>query len=237
MRRFVPLVLLLASSAAAQEPAELRAARSLAAAGRTDSARTLLRRLAIEQSNSPWADDALLELATMALSGGNPVAAYDLAGRVRSDYPGSELRPRAALLAGRAAIEASDARTGCALLDSAVAEAADDIELANAIGFHRSRCPALLAAPVVPRPRPDAGLARADSAAFGVQVAAARSDAEAQRLAQRLRAAGHAPQVQRGDDGLTRVRVGPYRSRAEADSVARVLRDFADGAPFVVRMP
>ena len=224
-------LLVLAAALGAQEPAALRSARAHAAAGRTDSARSILRRLVIEQSNSPWADDALLDLARLMVSAGNPVAGYEYAVRLRSDYPGSELRAQAALAGGRAAVEAADPRTGCALLDSALAEAQDDVELTNEIGFHRSRCPALLAGPLVPRP------ADTVTAGYGVQVAAARSESEARRLAQLLQARGHPALLQRGDDGLTRVRIGPFRTRAEADSVAQVVRSLADGNPFIVRMP
>src|SRR3972149_2156131 len=89
-----------------------------------DSAERALRRVAIEFSTSRWADDALLQLAQLAMAAGNPASALTLAERPRRDYPGSELRARAGFWAGRAGFDVGGARAACALLDSAQAEAA-----------------------------------------------------------------------------------------------------------------
>lgn len=228
----------IAPAARAQDSLSFRAAQDLAAAGRTDSARVLLRRIVIENANSPWADDALLRLAQIAYAAGNPVLALDLASRLRTDYPGSELRTRAALWGGRAAFDAGEPRIACALLDSAMLETGADIEHANQVAFYRARCTGFAAAPAVPAGAPTADSApAAPRAGFEVQVAAARSDADARRIARVFETAGHTVRVAHGADGFTRVRIGPFTTREEADAAARAARTLAGGAPFVVPVP
>jgi cell division septation protein DedD len=133
-----------------------------------DSAERDLRRIAIEYPTSRWAPDALLQLAQLAMAAGNPVSAFALAERLRSDYPDSELRPQAAFWAGRAAFDLGEARAACALLDSARTEGAADIEFMNRVAFYRSRCgtvpPASGAgpgAPSAPQPAPTENPSRA----------------------------------------------------------------------------
>lgn len=117
-----------------------------------DSAERDLRRIAIEFPTSRWADDAILHLTQLAMAAGNPASAFALAERLRGDYPESDLRPRAAFWAGRAAFDLGDPRGGCALLDTARTEASADIEFVNQVAFYRSRCTALAgAAPPVPQ--------------------------------------------------------------------------------------
>ena len=111
-----------------------------------DSAERDLRRIALEYPTSRWADDALMHLAQLAMAAGNPVSAFALAERLRSDYPESDLRPRAAFWAGRAAFDLGDPRGGCALLDTARTEASADVEFVNQVAFYRSRCTALVGA-------------------------------------------------------------------------------------------
>ncbi len=132
----------------------------LAASG--DSAERDLRRVAIEYSTSRWADQALLQLAQLAMAAGNSPGALQLAERLRTDYPTSTLRGRAALWAGRAAFEAGDPATACALLDSARTESVGDVEFLNQVAFYRSRCSAVVAAP-----QPDTSHAAAPPAPKG----------------------------------------------------------------------
>jgi TolA-binding protein len=112
-----------------------------------DSAENDLRHVALDYSNSKWADDALLQLAELAMAAGNPTSALELAQRLRSDYPGSALRPQAALWGGRAAFDLGDPVAACGLLDSARAEGGDDIEFENRVAFYRSRCTAAVLQP------------------------------------------------------------------------------------------
>ena len=203
-----------------------------------DSAERDLRRVALEYSGSAWADDALLQLSQLALTAGNPASALALAGLVRSDYPDSDLRPRAALWAARAAFEVGEPRTACALLDSARTEGAADIEFVNQVAFYRARCTASVLAPPVTAPDTGSRLPPpASRPRFEVQVAAATTDAAAQDVVRRLARAGHEARVVPGDNGVLRVRMGPYATQLAADSAARGARALVGGTPFVVRLP
>ncbi|MFI5278882.1 MAG: SPOR domain-containing protein [Gemmatimonadales bacterium] len=219
-----------------------------------DSAERDLRRVAIEYSGSKYADDALLQLSQLALAAGNPASALDLSTRLRSDYPGSDLRARAALWAARASFQVGEPRRACMYLDTAKTEAASDVEFVNQVHFYEARCTAaVLAAPppdssAAPA-RPDSATTAASSAAaapapavaasrgFEVQVAAARSSREAQAMVRRLTQAHRAAHVVTGADGLYRVRVGPFSSLPAADSAAKALRRIVGGSPFPVRAP
>lgn len=214
-----------------------------------DSAERDLRRVAIEYSTSPWADQALLQLAQLALAAGNPPSALQLAERLRSDYPTSTLRGRAALWAGRAAFEVGDPATACALLDSARTESPGDVEFLNQVAFYHGRCAGVAAAP-----RPDTAhpvapaaadtarpAARTDSAStsrsparFEVQLTATRSSRTAQALLDRLTGAGQQGRIVKGSDGLLRVRAGPFTTEAEASAAATRLKRSFGGHPFVV---
>lgn len=213
-----------------------------------------LRRVALEFSTSAWADDALLQLSQLALAAANPAAAYDLAARLRSDYPGSDLRPRAALWGARAAFDVGEPRRACALLDSARAEAAGDVEFQNRVAFYRARCTARVTAPPV-RPAPDSGPApvvRTDTAPRGradtvraapattstwdVQVAAVQTESAARDIVRRLGDLGRRARTLRSE-GLYRVRVGPYPTREAAEAAIGTIRQRVGGDPFVVRTP
>jgi septal ring-binding cell division protein DamX len=220
-----------------------------------DSAESDLRHVALDYSNSKWADDALLQLAELAMAAGNPTSALQLAQRLRGDYPGSVLRPRAALWGGRAAFDLGDPVAACALLDSARTEGGDDVEFENQVAFYRSRCTAALlqpraatdtaAPPAADTTRRAAAPARAgvDTAApphppqFEVQVAATRSKTQAQSIAHRVERSGERSRIVTGTDGYLRVRAGPYVSRKEADAAVARLRRLLRGNPIVVSVP
>ena len=230
-----------------------------------DSAERDLRRVALEFSTSAWADSALLQLSQLALAAGNPASSFELAGRLRADYPTSSLRAAAALWGGRAAFEVGQPRSACALLDSARVEGAGDVEFMNQVTFYRSRCtPQLLAPPSTPAhqdttrgpgaasasaPRPTPPTPATKSAApapaqresvatqrYEVQAAAAVSDAAARDAVRKLTRAGLHARVLAGGR-LRRVRVGPYPTREEADAALRAVRRVLGGSPFVVRAP
>lgn len=223
-----------------------------------DSAEADLRRVAIDYSNSRWADHALLQLAQLAMAAGNPTGALQLSQRLRADYPGSALRSRAALWGGRAAFDVGDPVSACALLDSARSEALGDVEFVNQVAFYRSRCSTVpqpaSAAPDSARPL-GADTARSASAApsqpesvaaptqpthapqFEVQVTATRSKAQAQSVVLRVDRSGDRGRIIPGKDGYLRVRAGPYASRQEADAAVVRLRRLLGGHPIVVPAP
>ena len=227
-----------------------------------DSAERDLRRVALEFSTSAWADSALLQLTQLALAAGNPSSSFELAGRLRADYPTSALRAAAALWGGRAAFEIGQPRSACALLDTARAEGAADVEFMNQVTFYRSRCtPQLLAPPparadttrgpaasattVTPTPATPARAAAAPAPApresvatprYEVQAAAASSEAAARDAVRKLTRAGLPARILAGGR-YRRVRVGPFAGREDADAALRTVRRLLGGSPFVVRVP
>jgi len=213
-----------------------------------DSAERDLRRVALEFSTSRWADDALLQLAQLAMTAGNPASARALAERIRLDYPGSDLRASAAFWAGRAAFEMADLAGGCAELDSARAEARGDIELQRQVAYHRARCPAALAAPpdssgvapvpvTAPTPPPPDSATPDPATSFLVQVAASRSDGDIRRVVDLITRGGFPAHVVSGPDGYRRVRIGPFSTPREAEAAAREAKRIVGGTPYVVRGP
>ena len=221
-----------------------------------DSAERDLRRVTIEYSTSRWADQALFQLAQLAMAAGNSQGALQLAERLRGDYPTSTLRSGAALWAGRAAFDIGDPVTACALLDSARAESPGDVEFLNQVAYYRARCAGVAAAPkpdtahpaapaesaAAPPPAPPSG-AKAESApsrapsSFEVQVTATRSSRAAQGMLDRLTHAGQQGHIVKGSDGILRVRAGPYPTEGEATAAAGRLKSALGGHPCVVPVP
>jgi|GEM_PF-3149 len=71
---------------------------------------------------------------------------------------------------------------------------------------------------------------------FAVQVAAVRSPEAVDTWVRRLTASGYTPTTALGDDGLYKVRIGPFDNRQETISLARRLRWELGGTPFVVEV-
>jgi SPOR domain/Tetratricopeptide repeat len=218
-----------------------------------ESAESDLRRVAIEYSNSRWADQALLQLSELALAAGNGAGALQLAERLRNEYPTSALRAAAALWGGRAAFELGDPATACAMLDSARAEAPGDVEFLNQVAFYQPRCAALAArrradtshaAPAKGAAPPPAAAAETTHAApaapavpYEVQVGATHSSRTARSILTRAERAGEHARIVTGSDGLRRVRAGPYATEAAAEAAAARLKRKLGGHPFVVQGP
>jgi cell division septation protein DedD len=77
----------------------------------------------------------------------------------------------------------------------------------------------------------------ATAAGFAVQVAAVRSVAAADQSMQSLRRAGYDPRVTREAGGILKVRVGHFKTRAEAQRVATEIKRKLGMTPFVVEEP
>jgi hypothetical protein len=201
-----------------------------------DSAERDLRRIAIEFPTSNWADDALLQLTQLAMAAGNPVSAFALAQRLRSDYPESDLRAQAALWAGRAAFDLGDARGACSLLDSARTEGTADVEFTNRVAFYRARCSTLPAAPpagAAPTPPQPVGGAPAGADTARSQPAAPAAAQRAPRPTTAPAANPHpsaAPPP--GWSGSFSIQVAAVKTDAEARRVLRRL----EGAGFTGRV-
>lgn len=197
-----------------------------------DSAMYHFRRVALDYSMSPWADDALLRVAQLSFAAGDMETANRSVQRVLNDYPFSDVRASAAYWAGRVQIEEDNLPEACAFLRQARAEAGDDIELANRAAFYLQRCTGVAAA--APPSAQDTLPAARGGTVFTVQVAAVRTAAAADELMRSLRAAGYDSRVVRDEDGLLKVRAGRFRARADAERLRDELRGRLGGQPFVV---
>ncbi len=219
---------------------------ALVAANEQDR-RLYLRRVAIEHSTSPWADNALLELAQLEYATGNIEGTVRLVDQVLSDFPASDVTAEAAFWGARAAFDRNDGARACAWLSTGVAAAGTDVELRNRLEFLNLRCQRPVAAgdtPVPPTPapapappppppttRPTAG------PAWYVQVAALGDRVAIDRTVASLRQMGYEPVVLPGPGALQRVVAGRFSTRALAQAeVARVRSRFG-GQPFVISVP
>ena len=196
-----------------------------------DSAMFHFRRVALDYTASPWADDALLRVAQLAFAGGDLETARRSTQRVLNDYPFSDVRAAAAYWAGRVLLEEDQLTEACAFLRQARAEAGDDIELANRTAFYLQRCTTVGAAAPT---SPDSVRAAPSGTLFTVQVAAVRTAAAADELMRSLRSTGYESRVVRDADGLLKVRAGRFRTRADAERLRDELRRRLGGQPFVV---
>src|SRR6185503_6166752 len=214
-------------------------------ASNPDSALKYLRRTTIEYSQSPWADRALLRIAQMSFASGDPATTFSSAERVITDYPFSPVRAQAAYWAGRAQIDLGNLALACRYLRQATDSSADDIEIANRARFYVQRCQNLATAKPdsakpdsTTKPPAGGGAASGGTVMYAVQVAAVRSPAAADQSMQALRRAGYDARVSRDADGLLKVRVGHFKTKAEAQRLAtEVRRKVPSSTPFVVDEP
>ena len=205
-----------------------------------DSAVADFRRVIVEFAQSSWADEALLRLGQLTLAGGDAAGAQRSFERVLTDYPASNVRPQALYWSARVKLEAGETTAGCARLAEARDAATTDVELGNQIAFYLQRCANLpaAAAPVRDTAKADTttrrGAASAEPAFWAVQVAAVRTAAQADDLMRSLRTQGYTARVARDTDGLFKVRVGHYPTKAEAERLSREIKRKLGGAPYVV---
>lgn len=218
---------------------------ALVAANEQDR-RLYLRRVAIEHSTSPWADNALLELAQLEYATGNVEGTVRLVAQLLSDFPASDVTAEAAFWGARAAFDRNDAARACAWLSTGVVAAGTDVELRNRLEFLNLRCQGPVAAgetPVIPAPapapppppppttRPSAG------PAWYVQVAALGDQVAIDRTVEALRQMGYEPVVLSGPGALRRVVAGRFSTRALAQAEVVRVRSRFGGQPFVISVP
>lgn len=199
-----------------------------------ETALTPLRRLSVEYSQSSWADQALLRIAQLRFAAGDHATAGRSAERVLADYPFSDIRGAAAFWAARVRLEQGDIAAACSLFRQASAEAGEDIELANRAGFYLQRCDGVARADSTIPDTTEGMAAAATDTVFAVQVAAVRSAAAADEAMRAVRNAGFQPRVVRDADGFFKVRIGRFRTRAEARRLQEEVRRKLGGSPFVV---
>jgi hypothetical protein len=217
---------------------------ALVAANEQDR-RLYLRRVAIEHSTSPWADNALLELAQLEYATGNIEGTVRLVDQLLSDFPASDVTAEAAFWGARAAFDRNDGTRACAWLSTGVVTAATDVELRNRLEFLNLRCQGPVAesgtpAPPAPAPAPPPPPPTTRSTAgpaWYVQVAALGDRVAIDRTVESLRQMGYEPVVLPGPGALQRVVAGRFSTRALAQAeVARVRSRFG-GQPFVISVP
>ncbi len=197
----------------------------------SDSALAYFRRVSIEYSQSVWAAPALVRMAQFAYAAGDLSTTARTAERVLSDYPHTPVRAAAAYWAGRAELELDDVEAACGHMQEAEAQAGADAEIRNRAQFYLQRCAA-----IAPAAADTSGHAAASGGtSFTVQVAAVRSPAAVDELMRSLAGDGYESHVVRESDGLLKVRVGHYRTRAEAQRIAAQLKRRLGGNPFVVQ--
>jgi len=208
--------------------AEVLYAAAIVAASPRDR-RIHLQRLAVEYTQSEWADDALLELAKLDYAARDPAGTVRQIDRLIGDYPESPLRASAALWGARAAFDVRDRERACRWSDVGLAAAAEDVELRNQLEFQRERCRAMAreeSTAVQPKPAPPAK-------GWTVQVAAVKTKAEADTEVARIKRADM-PSVVVQEDGWFKVRSGPFKTREQAAEALAQLRKSLGGKPFLV---
>ena len=216
-----------------QKYAELLYTAAIVAASAPDK-RLHLQRIAVEYSQSEWADDAFLQLAQLDYAGGDPAGTVRQIDRLLTDYPDSPVRATAALWGARAAFDVHDRERACRWSDVGLGAAGDDVELRNQLEFQRDRCRALVrdesaASP----PKPAAPKPAAPANGWLVQVAAVKTTAEADAEVARIRRLD-LPAVITQEAGWLKVRSGPFSSRARAEDAMAQIRKGLGGKPFLV---
>ena len=206
-----------------------------------------LRRVVVDYAQSDWADDALLQLAQLDYAVGNTEATVRQIEILLRDYPATPVAGIAAFWGARAAGDRRDAATACRMADAGLLATGSDVELRNQLEFQKQRCQGLAsmaaesarspaAAPERPEEPPGRTPTRAARSGYFVQVSAVRTQAAADTEIARIKQAGYTAIVVR-ESGLLKVRVGAFRTKAEADAAASEIRIRIGARPFVVRVP
>jgi len=222
-----------------------------------------LQRVVVEYGWSPWAANALMRLAQLAYTQGDPASAIQSVQRLRRDYPDSPVKPRADFWGAKADFDLRNEAEGCQLIQEALTGAGTDVEFKNQVSFYAARCgatpsptpsptpPAASATPPATTPstppaapatptRDTAPAVSGGSAktTYAVQVLAVKSAADVDALLTRLKVMGYEGHVvPRDSTGLIKVRVGHYPTRPEALKAQTQLKARLGGQPFVVTEP
>ncbi|MGH7531800.1 MAG: SPOR domain-containing protein [Gemmatimonadales bacterium] len=209
-------------------------------AANTGDMQKAMLRVAIEFAGSPWADNALLQLAELSYANGDLAGTERNLERVRNDYPNSDVLAPASLWAARAYFAQGNTVAGCGWLQAGLGAAGTNIELANQLQFLNGRCQSVDSAaqhpdtskppasapdttkPLAPAPTPaPSGPA---TTTYAVQVAAFKTEAQASTVEGMLAQDGYPPHVVKDTDGAFKVRVGNFPTKAGATALAAKLR-------------
>lgn len=201
-------------------------------AANTGDMQKAMLRVAIEFAGSPWADNALLQLAQMSYANGDLAGTERNLERLRNDYPTSDVLGPASLWAARAYFAQGNTAAGCGWLQGGINAAGNNLELANQLQFLNGRCQAVdsaaqhpdtskpPAAPDTAKPAP----ATPASISYAVQVAAFKTEAQASTVEGMLAQDGFPPHLVKDSDGTFKVRVGNFPTKAGATAFAARLR-------------
>ena len=200
-----------------------------------ETAMMYFRQLSIEYANSSWADQGWLRIAQLSYASGDRETAIRSAERILIDYPLSDVRAEAAFIAARAHLDLRDTDAGCRFLDQARREAGENVEVRNRAAFYLQRCASILEPDSVAEDRPHPP-DRSPGPGFMVQVTAVGNASAADELMRALVRDGHRAEVVR-EEGLFKVRVGPFATRREAQEMAAQLRQQVGGRPIVLEIP
>ena len=188
-----------------------------------------LQRIAVEFTQSEWADDALLQLAQLDYAGRDPAGTVRQIDRLIGDYPESPLRATAALWGARAAYDVRDRERACRWSDLGLGAAGSDVELRNQLEFQRERCRAMTreeSSAVQPKPT-------APAKGWTVQVGAVKTRKEADTEVARIKRV-ELPAIVVQEAGWFKVRSGPFQTREQAAEAMAQLRKSLGGKPFLV---
>jgi cell division septation protein DedD len=233
-------------------------------AGTAGDMRRLLQRVTVEFGTSSWADDALLRLVQMDYATRNFDGAARNLERLKLDFPATPLLPQAAYWAARTYFDANNPTAACRWLADGMAQARNDVEVQNQLGYLYQRCdlradtgaqaaatdtaradstgrvpPGTANAPPAAAPTPvspPAPTAPAARTIYRVQIAAVGTRKGAEDAAQKARPLGLSV-VTVQEKGLYKVRLGEYPTREAAQNAAASLKARLGGSPFVVAEP
>jgi tetratricopeptide (TPR) repeat protein len=240
--------LLVDSILAATDPASPAYAEALywhgmLAANDSDAERDY-RRIVVEYALAPRAADALLQVAQLESAHGDRSSATNHLARFFAENPSHPERARAGALLTRLLFEQNDLPRACSALRQTLAVLPDSaVESRNQLTYYAPRCTALDVSPGSRVPvsgggggggggrtssdmggaRRDSVVARAAPARYTLQLAAYGTKAEADRVAERLRARDIDARVV-GTKKPFRVRIGRYTTRGNAVAAQRELR-------------
>ena len=96
--------------------------------------------MTVEYGTSSWADDALLRLVQMDYATRNFDGAARNLERLKLDFPATPLLPQAAYWAGRTYFDANNPSAACRWLADGMAQARNDVEVQNQLGYLYQRC-------------------------------------------------------------------------------------------------
>ena len=192
------------------------------------------RRIVVEYPISAHAGDALFQLAQIEAARGDRSAALIHLDRFLLENPTNAERGRAGLLLVRTSFDAGDASHGCIALGRALRDVPQDqVELRNQLDYYSPRCANVDTTKAVGGTTGSSPAAARDSARrdtsvaakgkYTLQVASYNSRADAEKLANRLKARGLDARLV-GVTKVFRVRIGHYPTRAAAAAAARDLK-------------